>query len=492
MNRLTWMSIGALPLIVAAPAAFASDWLSFTNQTSSRIVAAPGLSTTDQEEKDYAWGDLDQDGWIDLVAVRKTPFTTYGKRANVFFHNENGVLVDRTAQFFSASDVAGDQGFLTPTNDRDVFVADVNNDGWLDVITSVTLSQPDPKAISHPRVYINLGENEQGAWLGVRYEEARIPELPMDPNFCGLGVGDVTGDGYVDMYMTDYNSNLEDRLFINAGPANPGFFSDQSNQRVTNALWLQSSFGSSSTISDMNGDGWKDIVKSGNGPVRIIYNGGSGFFTGSEQVYGGAAYFASTGDLNNDGKLEIIVSDDNIDVFMRNTGNGADSFANFTNTNFPATTNGFGSQSITIDLDFDGNNDVVIADVDVDAPGCTRVTDILRNNGVTPNVGFTSDPANIPNSALTGVHHTAIFDLNNDGALDIILGKCAGMQVWMGTPPAPICASDLNNDSIVDGADLGAMLLEWGHTNSPADLTGDNIVNGADLGILLLAWGPCL
>lgn len=491
MNRVIWISLSGLPLIIGTSAASASDWLSFTNQTASRIVAAPSLSTTDPEEKDYAWGDVDQDGFIDLVVVRKTPFTSYGKRANVFFHNENGVLTDRTAQFVSASDVAGDQGFLTATNDRDVAIADVDNDGWLDIITSVTLSQPDPKPVSHPRVYINLAENDLGEWLGFRYEEARIPTLPTDPNFCGLGVGDVTGDGYVDMYMTDYNSDLEDRLFINAGEANPGFFLDETTQRV-NTAWLASGFGTSATISDMNGDGANDITKSGNGPVRIIYNGGDGFFTGSELAYSGAAYFASTGDLNNDGKLEVIISDDGTDRMLRNTGNGVDTFANFANVLLPATTGGFGSQSLIVDLDQDGNNDVIIADVDVDIPGCGGVSDILRNNGVTPAVGFTSDPANIPNSSLTGVHHTAVFDINNDGALDLIIGKCSGMQVWIGTPPDPICAGDLNKDSVIDGADLGTLLLNWGSSLPHADLNNDSVVDGADLGLLLLAWGSCL
>jgi hypothetical protein len=491
MKRLLWCMLPGL-FIVPEQLSAGSDWLTFTEDTDARIVAAPGLSTEDPEEKDYAWGDVDQDGWIDLVVARKAPFFVYGKRPNVFFHNENGVLVDRTAAFVSASSVIFDQGFLTPTNDQDIALADVNGDSWLDIVTSVSLSQADHKPVSHPRVYVNLGEDGAGAWLGFKYEESRIPTLPAAPNFCGLGVGDVTGDGYVDLYLTDYNSNLNDRLLINGGGANPGHFTDQSAQRVADLSWLNSLTGNSSAIADMNGDGWNDVVKGDAGPVKILYNVGSGFFAVQEQVYLGAAYNASVGDLNNDGKLDIVIVDDAVDRQLLNTGNGPDALANFTSSLLPAGTDGFGSQSLTIDLDSDGQNDLIIADMDLQLPGCTRVSDILRNDGQSPNVGFSSDPANIPESELTGVYNFAVFDLNNDGALDIILGKCSGMQVWMGTPPTPICPEDLNGDSTIDGSDLGLMLLQFGTKDPHGDLNVDGIVDGADLGILLLAWGPCI
>jgi len=119
------------------------DWVEFTNETASRIVAAPNVSTNDVAEKDYIWGDVDQDGDIDLICVRKLAFTTGGAsafRTNVLFMNQGGVLVDRTSDFASSSDVAGDNGFLTPTNDRDVILADVTGDGWLDIVTAVTLA----------------------------------------------------------------------------------------------------------------------------------------------------------------------------------------------------------------------------------------------------------------------------------------------------------------------------------------------------------------
>lgn len=47
---------------------------------------------------------------------------------------------------------------------------------------------------------------------------------------------------------------------------------------------------------------------------------------------------------------------------------------------------------------------------------------------------------------------------------------------------------DLNNDGIVDGADLAILLGAWGSTDPIADLSGDGEVGGADLSILLGNW----
>jgi len=63
----------------------------------------------------------------------------------------------------------------------------------------------------------------------------------------------------------------------------------------------------------------------------------------------------------------------------------------------------------------------------------------------------------------------------------------------LGTPEddPPAVIGDLNGDGIVDGADLGILLSQWGPcARGPcvADLNDDGVVDGADLGILLASW----
>lgn len=54
-------------------------------------------------------------------------------------------------------------------------------------------------------------------------------------------------------------------------------------------------------------------------------------------------------------------------------------------------------------------------------------------------------------------------------------------------PKGPLVPGDLNGDGVVNGGDLGILLLNWG-TNGLGDLNLDGIVDGADLGDLLNAW----
>ena len=63
-----------------------------------------------------------------------------------------------------------------------------------------------------------------------------------------------------------------------------------------------------------------------------------------------------------------------------------------------------------------------------------------------------------------------------------------------GVPDGCECLADLFRDSIVNGADLGILLSQWGpvsQSGSIADLTSDGSVDGADLGVMLSLWGPC-
>ena len=427
--------------LLVPTAAVGGDWVSFTDETDTRLSADPSVGADDVQEKDLVTGDVDQDGDTDLIVVRKIPFTNAGGFRNVLFMNEDGVMNDRTAT------LAPD--FLDPTDDREVELADVDGDGWADIITAGTFHE-------QPRILMNLGEDAEGNWRGFSYDQSRLPHLETPqgtgPFFCGLGVGDVTGNGRPDLYFTDYggqagipdDADMEDRLLINNGS---GFFTDETEARLT-AEMVDSTFGTDADIADMNGDGFNDIIKnnsSGTGAgvdtwqgivpaVAILYNDGTGNFVFMDNVYTASPYMVEPVDFTQDGRLDLIVVDDGQDSYMVNTGNDGSGHAQFSTSSVVGpNTQFFGGNIAIADLDDDGVLDVMIADVDTDVSGCLRQLVILQGQGTPPSVSY-ADPLAGASRPWTpqGVHDIQALHINNDGALDLWISTCTGTLIFMG------------------------------------------------------------
>lgn len=507
--------LGCLSVLLTSAAASAGrEAPTFIDETALRLPAAfnaPAIGVADDSERSYSYGDIDRDGDLDLVVSRR-PAYQFGFRTNVLFMNEgvrdghklDGVLVNRSSELAAASDLPGFSGFLTPTSDRDIAMVDLDGDLWLDVVTAPAWNVGQPKHLSHPRVYRNLGEIN-GVWQGLRYEDSRIPLMhPTEaPRFSAVSARDVDGDGDVDLFFSDFDNSesplmlqgafdYNNRLLQNDGQ---GYFTDVTATAMTPAM-SNAAYGTSATLVDVNGDGAIDIVRdSANlNPVNVavIYNdpANPGVFTSMQTVYGGNPYHISSGDLNGDGRVDLIVTDNNTDRYLLNVGNDAQGHAQFVAKQFPFIGFDFGGNSYASDLDLDGQVDVLITDMDVDVPGCFRRTHIYRNNGNPPDVTFTETNFGIPTAKLMGTHDAAIFDINGDGWPDMVLGRCNSSEIWIAHPPSAACPEDLDASGAVDGADLGLLLSQWQLPGS-ADLNHDGAVDGGDLGLLLARWGAC-
>jgi enediyne biosynthesis protein E4 len=180
-----------------------------------------------------AWGDYDNDGWLDL-------YVTGNLDASVLYHNEG----DGTFSLSPFSDSVSLQGVKS----GGTVWGDYNNDGWLDLY--VANDGPD-----------TLFYNQQGAGFLNVTESAGLG----DPGKGSSATwGDYNGDSYLDLYVTNWSCYPEcgdptehdaarDTLYRNNGD---GTFADVSSLLVYEKL-LGAGFAAS--FVDYDGDGDVDI-----------------------------------------------------------------------------------------------------------------------------------------------------------------------------------------------------------------------------------------
>ena len=428
------------------------QWLEWDLQTDERLQLTT-VANSDDEEKDIWPADLDKDGWTDVIVVRKEPFSAASEppKSDLLLMNQNGVLADMTSAL-------APEFLSNPSFARDVYVVDVDNDSWDDVVIVNTFNQ-------QPMLYMNLGEDASGQWLGLADESAdRLPTLTSDqPLICAVWAGDLTGNGAQDLYFVNYRVNsgggtAKDFLLINDGS---GHFSDEGATRAGDLL--NSAFGTAGQIHDMDGDGDLDIVKNttlynvfpwNSRGVIVLFNDGTGNFpTWQNLVTNASPYMFEVVDFNGDGLLDLYVVDDGADKVLTATSHQADVSLGFNTVNLGfSSSNGFGGNVHAADLDLDGDLDVVVSDVDVDIPPCNS----SRRMAIYENVdGTFQDPYGNANfDWVTNSYDVALLDINNDGLVDILSGKCAGYDVIMSNNCALAASSaDYDLDGVPDACD---------------------------------------
>jgi hypothetical protein len=128
--------------------------------------------------------DLDNDGWKDMY------ISNNGKKGkeNLLYHNNRGKLE-------LVTDKAGDKLEL-PEFARGVSAFDFNGDGLLDILVLATVNKGESM------LFQNKGN----------MQFKRSKALPSDLQGLGLAVGDLTGNGWPDVFVGGQN-----RLFVNLG-----------------------------------------------------------------------------------------------------------------------------------------------------------------------------------------------------------------------------------------------------------------------------------
>ncbi len=483
MHRVTLLSVWILA-IGTWGTPLDGQWIEWFEVTDTHLSADPAVGSQDTQEKDYTVADFDNDGDPDVVVVRKTPADVYGPDENVLLRNENGTLTDVTAQL--APDL------MTPDNSRDVVAADLDQDGWIDLV--IANAGYSPASGEQPRVFMNVGLDPMGNWLGFVEDPTRIPVLEtpggQGPISSSISAGDVTGNGAPDLYLGDNINSLEDKLLINDGL---GFFTDGTSSLPPG--FATSRYLTKVQIEDMNNDGFMDIIKNSTPNVTIAYNAGGGTFTTTQNLSVNSVYHFKVGDLNGDSQNDIYVMQDSQDQFQINEsppGTIPVSWNSTTLGNSPLTT-GFGGNVHIVDLDGDNDNDVVVCDNDEDGHSGLRLA-FLQNDGSTP-IPSIFDPYDDPWTPAhkDGTFDVAIADFNGDTWTDILVGHCEGTSLFFQVPPMfPFVRGDCNGDGQPDIADaiygLSVLFTELGRAPclDACDVNDDGAWDIGDMIYLLI------
>lgn len=328
--------------------------------------------------------------------------------------------------------------YLPETTGAGCAFLDYDNDGWMDIylVNSGKCDFYDPQPALRNALYRN---NRDGTFTDVT-EKAGVAGGGYG---MGVAVGDYNGDGYPDLYVTQYGRSI---LYRNNGN---GTFTDVTEKAGVAAP----GWGSSAVWFDYDNDGRLDLFvcrfvefdKSKNkfcgneqsgeryycvprvyepAPCWLFHNNGDGTFTDVSQQIGirkllGKAWGVVATDVNNDGWMDLFVANDTVQnfLFINKRGKFEDAAldAGVAYSQNGRARSGMGVDSA--DYDQDGWQDLFVSNVDQEMYSIYRNNHDLTFDDMAGPLGIGKT------TRLMSGWGVKFFDYDNDGNLDLFIAN---------------------------------------------------------------------